>query len=67
MTDREENQKLREELLDAKDQLYSARYILEEITPENLQKNSGLPMGVIVSALENVFGKPFEQLKKEMW
>lgn len=56
-----------DENIDLRCKLYSARYILEEITPENLQKKSGLPMGVIVAALENIFGKPFEQLKKELW
>ena len=42
-----ENARLRE-------QLHSARYILEEISRETLAIESGLPMGVIVSAMENI-------------
>jgi hypothetical protein len=42
-----ENARLRE-------QLHSARYILQEISRETLAIESGLPMGVIVSAMENI-------------
>lgn len=35
--------------------LYSARYILEDITPEAFSTITGIPLGVIVSAFENIF------------
>ena len=33
---------------------HSARYILEDANPEKLAEACGLPMGVIVAALENI-------------
>lgn len=41
----------REELETA---VYSAQYILEDANPEKLENATGLPMGVIVAALENI-------------
>ncbi len=34
--------------------VYSAKYILEDVNPEKLAEACGLPMGVIVAALENI-------------
>ncbi len=34
--------------------VYSAQYILEDSNPEKLEESTGLPMGVIVAALENI-------------
>ena len=42
-----ENARLRE-------QLHSARYLLEECGPRQLAEISGLPEGVVVSAMENI-------------
>ena len=36
------------------DQLHSARYMLEETTPEKMAEITGLPLGVTVSAMENI-------------
>lgn len=35
--------------------IHSARYILEDTSMEKLAEISGLPMGVIVAAYENIF------------
>jgi hypothetical protein len=35
--------------------IHSARYILEDVNMEKLADISGLPMGVIVTAFENIF------------
>lgn len=34
---------------------YSARFILEDVNAEKLSEACGLPLGVIVDALENIF------------
>ncbi len=41
----------KEELEEA---VYSAQYILEDANLEKLENATGLPMGVIVAALENI-------------
>jgi regulator of replication initiation timing len=55
-TDREidENAYLRKENTRLRDQLHSARYMLEETTPEKMAEITGLPLGVTVSALANI-------------
>jgi len=50
--------------------LYSARYILEDLNSEKgmeqLAELSGLPMGVIVSAFENIFNENYmRELKRQ--
>lgn len=35
--------------------IYSARYILEDVSMDEIMKASGLPMGVIVAAWKNIF------------
>ena len=40
---------------------HSARYILEDANPEKLAEACGLPMGVIVAALENILPNSKDQ------
>lgn len=35
--------------------IYSARYILEDVSMEKMAEVSGLPLGVIVAAYKNIF------------
>jgi len=35
--------------------IHSARYILEDVSEEEIAKASGLPLGVIVAAYKNIF------------
>jgi hypothetical protein len=48
------SEKLELENARLRDQLHSARYILEECGAGQLSQISGLPEGVVVSALENI-------------
>lgn len=52
-----ENYKSYEEMTDDERMfaIHSARYILEYISMEEIVKASGLPMGVVVAAYENIF------------
>jgi hypothetical protein len=37
--------------------IHSARYILEDMSMEDVEKATGIPMGVIVAAYKNIFVK----------